>query len=120
MHLRVFWSQELALRAFPGVLARHPTPGRSFLDACVLGTMDLLDQFAEHGDGVSRLLVDAAEKGQSEVVNTMLLACADLNYSTQAGTPLRAAARNGHAAIVRSLPATQYRARRLAVSTRRR
>ena len=82
----------------------HPTPGNSFLDACVMGTVDLFDEFAAPGEGVSRLLVDAVEKGQSELVDTMLVACLNPSYRTLIGvTPLYIAARKGHAAIARSL-----------------
>ena len=36
---------------FERVLERHPTPGQSFLDACVMGIVDLFDEFAAPGHG---------------------------------------------------------------------
>jgi ankyrin repeat protein len=95
---------ELHQMKFERVLERHPTPGQSFLDACVMGIVDLFDEFAAPGEGVSRLLVDAVEKGQGGVVGTLLQACTNPNYRTKAGeTPLYVAATKGSAAIARSL-----------------
>ena len=68
---------ELHRLKFASVLAKHPTRGRSFLEACDPGIIDLVDDFAPSGEGVSRLLADAVEKGQAEIVDTMLVAYAN-------------------------------------------
>ena len=95
---------ELHRVKFARELKRHPTSGRSFFDACVMGTVSLIDEFAAPGEGVSQLLVDAVKKGQGEVACTLLTAYANPNYRTSAGeTPLLMAAFTGNAAIARSL-----------------
>ena len=95
---------ELHRVKFERELKRHPTSGRSFLDACVMGTVSMIDEFAAPGEGVSRLLVDAVKKGQGEVVDELLLAYANPSYRTSAGeTPLLLATSEGQVAIARSL-----------------
>ena len=63
----------------------HPTPGSSFLDACVMGPGNLINQYAAPGEELSRLLVDAAEKGQDKVVEALSLACVNPNLHTWVG-----------------------------------
>ena len=95
---------ELHRAKFERVLERHPTPGRSLLDACVTGTVNLIDCFALPGEGFSRLLIDAVEKGQEKVVHTMLRTCANPNYRSLAGeTALCIAGTRGSVAIASSL-----------------
>ena len=81
---------------FSHVREKHPTRGRSFLEACDPGIFDLIDEFAGPGEEMSRLLVDAAKKGDSEVVKAMLLACANVEYGVMGKTPLYVAAAEGH------------------------
>ena len=93
---------------FARVLEKNPTSGRSFLDACVMGTMSAIDEFAAPGEGLSQLLIDAVEKGQGELVDTLLHSYANPDYLAYSnglsrGTPLRAAARAGYAAIARAM-----------------
>ena len=89
---------------FASVLAKHPTRGRSFLEACDPGIIDLVDDFAPSGEGVSRLLADAASKRQRKVVHAMLTARANLNYHTTDGeTALTATAAKGYSEIAREL-----------------
>ena len=89
---------------FSHVREKHPTRGRSFLEACDPGIIDLVDEFAEPGMGMSRLLIDAALKRQGRVVRALLIACANLNYQTSTGeTALMVAASTGHVEIARAL-----------------
>ena len=61
---------------------KHPTRGHSFLEACDPGIVDLVDEFAVSGEGISRLLVDAAADGRVKLVDAMLKARANLSYRT--------------------------------------
>ena len=47
---------ELHRAKFERVLDMHPTPGRFFLDTCVPGIVNLIDEYAEPGEGMSSLL----------------------------------------------------------------
>ena len=87
---------ELHRLRFARVRDNNPTRGHSFLEACDPGIIDLVDDFAPSGEGVSRLLADAASKGQRKVVHAMLIARANLNYQTEDGeTALTVAAARG-------------------------
>ena len=80
---------ELHRMRFENVCAKHPITGNSFQDACVPGTIDTIDEFAQPGEGMSMLLVDAAARGQGAMVCTMLRANANKNYQNPHGcTPL--------------------------------
>ena len=88
---------------FTHVREKHPTRGCSFLEACDPGIMDLVDEFAAAGEGVSHLSIDAALKRDDKLLHVLLTARANVNCQTSAGETSFLAARNGHVGIARAL-----------------